>query len=206
MLTKIPTIMTKCGQKIDATITPSIGYTSASYSDLTMKFYDISNKSEAGTIAYFIAKSHSEKSLHIHISSCDAIIQNEGVGTAMMYSFYRWLCFNYPGYEFHISGLMLPDDDPNYLIAFYTKVGFKVNTGKFELVILKEEFNDFYIEVENRISDIYSTFLNKQEDFYIHSSQKKLLAITKYYNEMSVIQFIKRRFMILIHKNKDAHK
>ncbi|MGE7884996.1 GNAT family N-acetyltransferase [Bacillus sp. NPDC094077] len=162
-----------------------------------MKFHDNLNNGSTGTTACHITEYHSEKFLEVKIKSVDSTPIEQGTGTCMIYSFYRWLYFSYPGYEFHFNGLLNTAFKYEYLEAFYTKVGFTVKDGSFHQIVPKEKFTEFCLNVETRISDISSTFITKQTASYkdaINQSHGKLLELNKHFEEMSAITFIKHRY------------
>ncbi|MES9799230.1 GNAT family N-acetyltransferase [Bacillus toyonensis] len=154
-----------------------------------MEFHDLVNNSRVGTASCRIHKEHSEKKIEITITSLDATPIGNGVGTAMVYSIYRWTYFSYPGYELRFNGMISTAFDEEYLIGFYTKVGFIVKNGFFNL---KVEQNDF-----QKLSEMYFTFLSKQNESYnneINTYLSILSHIKKKYNSMSIISFIKLRY------------
>lgn len=87
--------------------------------------------------------------------------------------------------------------DEEYLIGFYTKVGFDVKNGFFNLKVEKNDFHKFCTNTESKISEMYFTFLSKQNDSFnykIDTYLNILSHIEKKYNSMSLISFIKQRY------------
>jgi len=125
------------------------------------------------------------------------LVNNSRVGTAMVYSIYRWAYFSYPGYGLLFNGMISMAFDEEYLIGFYTKVGFNVKNGFFNLKVESNEFHEFCTNTENKISEMYFTFLSKQNERYnneIDTYLGILSDIENKYNSMSLITFIKQRY------------
>lgn len=68
------------------------------------------------------SKDQSENKIEITITSLDANHIGNGVGTAMVYSIYRWAYFSYPGYELLFNGMISMAFDEKYLIGFIQKL------------------------------------------------------------------------------------
>ncbi|BCC09528.1 hypothetical protein BCM0060_p2194 (plasmid) [Bacillus cereus] len=162
-----------------------------------MEFHDLVNNSRVGTASCSIQKDQSENKIEITITSLDANHIGNGVGTAMIYSIYRWTYFSYPGYELLFNGMISMAFDEEYLIGFYTKVGFNVKNGFFNLKIERNDFHKFRTNTENKISEMYFTFLSKQNDkfnYKLDICQNTLSDIETKYNSMSLFSFIKQRY------------
>ncbi|MEE3950103.1 GNAT family N-acetyltransferase [Bacillus wiedmannii] len=197
MLTKLPIIMTKNGQKLKVFFTSIEQYPEEGYLKFDMKFNNLFNNSHAGTTACIITEYHTKKKLDINIKSADAFPIGHGIGTSMLYSFFRWIYFSYPGYEFHFTGVLNTAFDQEYLIAFYKKVGFTVKNGYFYRIVPKEEFTNFCLDVETRISDIYSNFTTIEKanyDYSLDQAHRNLLDLEKRLNEISIMELIKQRY------------
>ncbi len=125
------------------------------------------------------------------------IVNNSRVGTAMVYSICRWTYFSYPGYELLFNGMISRASNQKYLIGFYTKVGFNIKNGFFNLKVEQNDFHKFCTKTENKISEMCFTFLSKQNESYnneIDTYLKILSHIEKKFNSMSLISFIKQRY------------
>lgn len=198
MITQLPSIMTKNGQKLRILFTSIEIYTEEGNIKFDLEFYDFNNNYHAGTIACIINVYHLQNRLKIDLKSIDAFPIGKGIGTSMLYSFFRWIYFSYPGYEFHFNGVLNTAFDQEYLIAFYKKIGFTVTNGRFYRVIQREESTNFCLDIEKRISYIYSDFIEKQKTYYdqsIDQAQKNLLNLEQRLNKMSIIDFIKLRYL-----------
>ncbi|PEF66716.1 hypothetical protein [Bacillus cereus] len=197
MLTTLPIIMTTNGQKLKCSFTSITERCDFDHISFDMEFHDIVNNSRVGTASCRIHKDHSEKKIEITITSLDAKQIGTGVGTAMVYSIYRWAYFSYPGYGLLFNGMISMAFDEEYLIGFYTKVGFNVKNGFFNLKIEQNDFQKFCINTESKISELCFTFLSKQNESYnneIANYLSILSHIEKKYNSMSLISFIKQRY------------
>lgn len=197
MLTTLPIIMTTNGQKLKCSFTSITKRCDFDHISFDMEFHDLVNNSRVGIASCRIHKEHSEKKIEITITSLDANHIGNGVGTAMVYSIYRWAYFSYPGYGLLFNGMISMAFDEEYLIGFYTKVGFNVKNGFFNLKIEQNDFQKFCINTESKISELCFTFLSKQNESYnneIDSYLSILSHIEKKYNSMSLISFIKQRY------------
>ncbi|PEO58367.1 hypothetical protein [Bacillus wiedmannii] len=197
MLTTLPIIMTTNGQKLKCSFTSITERCDFNHISFDMEFHDIVNNSRVGIASCRIHKEHSEKKIEITITSLDANHIGNGVGTAMVYSIYRWAYFSYPGYGLLFNGMISMAFDEEYLIGFYTKVGFNVKNGFFNLKIEQNDFQKFCINTESKISELCFTFLSKQNESYnneIANYLSILSHIEKKYNSMSLISFIKQRY------------
>lgn len=197
MLTTLPIIMTTNGQKLKCSFTSISERCEFQYISFDMQFHDFVNNSKVGTASCRIQKDQSENKIEITITSLDANHIGNGVGTAMVYSIYRWAYFSYPGYGLLFNGMISMAFDEEYLIGFYTKVGFNVKNGFFNLKVENNEFHAFCTNTENKISEMYFTFLSKQNESYnneIDTYLGILSHIEKKYNSMSLITFIKQRY------------
>lgn len=137
------------------------------------------------------------KQIEITITSLDANHIGTGVGTAMIYSIYRWAYFSYSGYELLFNGMISMTFDEEYLIGFYTKVGLNVKNGFFNLKIERNEFHKFCTNTESKISEMYFIFLSKQNESFNYKIDTYLYILShieKKYNSMSLISFIKQRY------------
>lgn len=166
MLTTLPIIMTTNGQKLKCSFTSITERCDFDHISFDMEFHDLVNNSRVGTASCRIHKEHSEKKIEITITSLDATPIGNGVGTAMVYSIYRWTYFSYPGYELRFNGMISTAFDEEYLIGFYTKVGFIVKNGFFNLKVEQNDFQKFCTDTESKISEMYFTFLSKQNESY----------------------------------------
>ncbi|PEO10409.1 hypothetical protein CN562_18440 [Bacillus wiedmannii] len=197
MLTTLPIIMTTNGQKLKCSFTSIRERYEFQYISFDMQFHDLVNNSRVGTASCRIQKDPTEIKIEITITSLDATPIGNGVGTAMVYSIYRWTYFSYPGYELRFNGMISTAFDEKYLIGFYTKVGFIVKNGFFNLKIEQNDFQKFCINTESKISELCFTFLSKQDESYnneIDTYLKILSHIEKKFNSMSLISFIKQRY------------
>ncbi|HDR7378795.1 MULTISPECIES: hypothetical protein [Bacillus] len=197
MLTTLPIIMTTNGQKLKCSFTSITERCDFDHISFDMEFHDLVNNSRVGTASCRIHKEHSEKKIEITITSLDATPIGNGVGTAMVYSIYRWTYFSYPGYELRFNGMISTAFDEEYLIGFYTKVGFIVKNGFFNLKVEQNDFQKFCTDTESKISEMYFTFLSKQNESYnneINTYLSILSHIKKKYNSMSIVSFIKLRY------------
>ncbi|PHA81033.1 hypothetical protein COF79_24405 [Bacillus toyonensis] len=197
MLTTLPIIMTTNGQKLKCSFTSITERCDFDHISFDMEFHDLVNNSRVGIASCRIHKEHSEKKIEITITSLDANHIGNGVGTAMVYSIYRWAYFSYPGYGLLFNGMISMAFDEEYLIGFYTKVGFNVKNGFFNLKIEQNAFQKFCINTESKISELCFTFLSKQNESYnneIDNYLSILSHIEKKYNSMSLISFIKQRY------------
>lgn len=197
MLTTLPIIMTTNGQKLKCSFTSITERCDFDHISFDMEFHDLVNNSRVGIASCRIHKEHSEKKIEITITSLDANHIGNGVGTAMVYSIYRWAYFSYPGYGLLFNGMISMAFDEEYLIGFYTKVGFNVKNGFFNLKIEQNDFQKFCINTESKISELCFTFLSKQNESYnneINNYLNILSHIEKKYNSMSLISFIKQRY------------
>ncbi|MDM5191481.1 GNAT family N-acetyltransferase [Bacillus hominis] len=199
MITIIPIIMTKNGQMLKSSFT-SIKER-LDYISFDLEFRDCLNNSKAGTASCSIEEDHSKKIIRISIKSLDADPIGKGVGTAMTYSIFRWAYFSYPGYELQFRGKMNTFFDEKYLIGFYTKVGFTVKNGYFNLIVQRNDFHIFCTDTESRISNMYFAFMTKQKnhhnnalDDFQNKFQSSLLDIQTQYKTMSLVSFIKQRY------------
>ncbi|HDR8219280.1 TPA: GNAT family N-acetyltransferase, partial [Bacillus cereus] len=143
MLTTLPIIMTTNGQILKCSITSIRERCDFHFISFDMEFHDLVNNSRVGTASCSIQKDQSENKIEITITSLDANHIGNGVGTAMIYSIYRWTYFSYPGYELLFNGMISMAFDEEYLIGFYTKVGFNVKNGFFNLKIERNDFHKF---------------------------------------------------------------
>ncbi|BCC16516.1 MULTISPECIES: GNAT family N-acetyltransferase [Bacillus cereus group] len=197
MLTTLPIIMTTNGQILKCSITSIRERCDFHFISFDMEFHDLVNNSRVGTASCSIQKDQSENKIEITITSLDANHIGNGVGTAMIYSIYRWTYFSYPGYELLFNGMISMAFDEEYLIGFYTKVGFNVKNGFFNLKIERNDFHKFRTNTENKISEMYFTFLSKQNDkfnYKLDICQNTLSDIETKYNSMSLFSFIKQRY------------
>lgn len=197
MLTTLPIIMTTNGQKLKCSFTSITERCDFDHISFDMEFHDLVNNSRVGIASCRIHKEHSEKKIEITITSLDANHIGNGVGTAMVYSIYRWAYFSYPGYGLLFNEMISMAFDEEYLIGFYTKVGFNVKNGFFNLKIEQNDFQKFCINTESKISELCFTFLSKQNESYnneIDNYLSILSHIEKKYNSMSLISFIKQRY------------
>ncbi|MCU5583051.1 GNAT family N-acetyltransferase [Bacillus toyonensis] len=197
MLTTLPIIMTTNGQKLKCSFTSITERCDFYHISFNMEFHDLVNNSRVGIASCRIHKEHSEKKIEITITSLDANHIGNGVGTAMVYSIYRWAYFSYPGYGLLFNGMISMAFDEEYLIGFYTKVGFNVKNGFFNLKIEQNDFQKFCINTESKISELCFTFISKQNESYnneIDNYLSILSHIEKKYNSMSLISFIKQRY------------
>ncbi|HDR8416054.1 TPA: GNAT family N-acetyltransferase, partial [Bacillus cereus] len=193
MLTTLPIIMTTNGQILKCSITSIRERCDFHFISFDMEFHDLVNNSRVGTASCSIQKDQSENKIEITITSLDANHIGNGVGTAMIYSIYRWTYFSYPGYELLFNGMISMAFDEEYLIGFYTKVGFNVKNGFFNLKIERNDFHKFRTNTENKISEMYFTFLSKQNDkfnYKLDICQNTLSDIETKYNSMSLFSFI----------------
>jgi len=189
--------MTTNGQKLKCSFTSITERCDFDHISFDMEFHDLVNNSRVGTASCRIHKEHSEKKIEITITSLDANHIGNGVGTAMVYSIYRWAYFSYPGYGLLFNGMISMAFDEEYLIGFYTKVGFNVKNGFFNLKVEQNDFQKFCTDTESKISEMYFTFLSKQNESYnneINTYLSILSHIKKKYNSMSIISFIKLRY------------
>ncbi|MDF9505053.1 GNAT family N-acetyltransferase [Bacillus cereus] len=197
MLTTLPIIMTTNGQKLKCSFTSITERCDFDHISFDMQFHDLVNNSRVGTASCRIQKDQSENKIEITITSLDANHIGNGVGTAMVYSIYRWTYFSYPGYELRFNGMISTAFDEKYLIGFYTKVGFIVKNGFFNLKVERNEFHKFCTNTEGKITEMCFTFLSKQNESYnkkIDTYLNILSHIEKKYNSMSLISFIKQRY------------
>lgn len=197
MLTTLPIIMTTNGQKLKCSFTSITERCDFDHISFNMEFHDIVNNSRVGTASCRIQKDPTENKIEITITSLDAKQIGTGVGTAMIYSIYRWAYFSYPGYELLFNGMISMAFDEEYLIGFYTKVGFNVKNGFFNLKVEKNEFHKFCTNTESKISEMCFTYLSKQNESYnnkIDTYLNILSHIEKQFNSMSLISFIKQRY------------
>lgn len=199
MVTILPVIMTKNGQKLKSSFTRI--EERLDYITFDIEFRDYLNNSKVGTASCSIVEDHSQKRIQISITSLDADPIEKGVGTAMIYSIFRWSYFSYPGYELHFGGKLNTAFDEEYLIGFYTKVGFTVKNGYFNLIVQRNDFHIFCTDTENRISDMYFAFMTKQKDHYNNvlddfqnDFQSTLSDIQTQFKTMSLVSFIKQRY------------
>lgn len=155
MLTTLPIIMTTNGQKLKCSFTSIRERCNFDHISFDMEFRDLVSNSRAGTASCRIHKVHSENKIEITITSLVATHIGSGVGTAMVYSIYRWAYFSYPGYGLLFNGMISMAFDEEYLIGFYTKVGFNVKNGFFNLKVESNEFHEFCTNTENKISEMY---------------------------------------------------
>ncbi|EJQ73078.1 Uncharacterized protein BC141101_05794 [Bacillus toyonensis] len=188
MITILPIIMTKNGQKLKSVFTYIVER--LDYITFDIEFRDYLNNSKVGTASCSIQEDHSKKGIQISITSLDAEPIDKGVGTAMIYSLFRWAYFSYPGYELHFRGMLNTAFVEEYLIGFYTKVGFTVKNGYFNLIVQRNDFHIFCTDTENRVSDMYFAFMTKQKNHY----QSTLLDIKNQFKTMSLVSFIKQRY------------
>lgn len=189
--------MTTNGQKLKCSFTSIRERCDFDHISFDMEFHDLVNNSRAGTASCRIHKDQSGNKIEITITSLDANHIENGVGTAMIYSIYRWAYFSYPGYELLFNGMISMAFDEEYLIGFYTKVGFNVKIGFFNLKVERNEFHKFCTNTESKISEMYFTFLSKQNESYnnkIDTYLNILSHIEKKFNSMSLISFIKQRY------------
>ncbi|PED57335.1 hypothetical protein CON50_00910 [Bacillus anthracis] len=196
MLTTLPIIMTTNGQKLKCSFNSIRERCEFQYISFDIQFHDLVNNSRVGTASYRIQKDPTENKIEITITSLDAKHIGTGVGTAMIYSIYRWAYFSYPGYELHFNGKISTAFDEEYLIGFYTKVGFNVKNGFFNLKVEQNDFHKFCTKTESKISELCFTFLSKQNESYNNENEidtylSILSHIEKKYNSMS---FIKQRY------------
>ncbi|WP_033681107.1 hypothetical protein [Bacillus cereus] len=197
MMTTLPIIMTTNGQKLKCSFTSIRERCDSDHISFDMEFRDIVNNSRVGTASCRIHKEHSEKKVEITITNLNAPPIGNGVGTAMVYSIYRWTYFSYPGYELLFNGMISRASNQKYLIGFYTKVGFNIKNGFFNLKVEQNDFHKFCTKTENKISEMCFTFLSKQNESYnneIDTYLKILSHIEKKFNSMSLISFIKQRY------------
>ncbi|MGE6541034.1 GNAT family N-acetyltransferase [Bacillus luti] len=197
MLTTLPIIMTTNGQKLKCSFNSIRERCEFQYISFDMQFHDLVNNSRVGTASCRIQKDPSENKIEITITSLDAKHIGTGVGTAMIYSIYRWAYFSYPGYELLFNGMISMAFDEEYLIGFYTKVGFNVKNGFFNLKVERNEFHKFCTNTESKISEMCFTYLSKQNESYnneIDTYLNILSHIEKKFNSMSLVSFIKQRY------------
>ncbi|MGG2065166.1 GNAT family N-acetyltransferase [Bacillus sp. S14(2024)] len=199
MLTTLPIIMTKNGQKLKSSFTRI--EERLDFITFDIEFHEHLNNSKVGTATCCIKEDHSEKTIRIHITSLDAEPIGKGVGTAMVYSIFRWTYFSYPGYELYFRGKLNTAFDEEYLIGFYTKVGFTVKNGYFNLIVQRNDIHIFCTDTENRVSDMYFAFMIKQKDHYNNvldnfqnDFQSTLSDIQTQFKTMSLVSFIKQRY------------
>ncbi|MFF2343900.1 GNAT family N-acetyltransferase [Bacillus mycoides] len=199
MITILPIIMTKNGQKLKSSFTRIEEW--LDFITFDIEFRDDLNNSKVGTASCSIGEDHSKKIIRISITSLDADPIENGVGTAMIYSIFRWAYFSYPGYELHFRGKLNTFFDEEYLIGFYTKVGFTVKNGYFNLIVQRNDFHIFCTDTESRISDIYFAFMTKQKNHYNNvlddfqnDFQSTLSDVQTQFKTMSLISFIKQRY------------
>ncbi|MGE7869326.1 GNAT family N-acetyltransferase [Bacillus paramycoides] len=199
MITILPIIMTKNGQKLKSSFTRI--EERLDYITFDIEFRDYLNNSKIGTASCSIVEDHSQKRIKISITSLDAEPIEKGVGTAMIYSIFRWAYFSYPGYELHFRGMLNTAFDEEYLIGFYTKVGFTVKNGYFNLIVQRNDFHIFCTDTESRISDMYFAFMTKQKNHYNNvlddfqnDFQSTLSDIETQFKTMSLVSFIKQRY------------
>lgn len=199
MLTTLPIIMTKNGQKLESLFTRI--EERLNFITFDIEFHGSLNNSKVGTATCRIEENHSEKTVQISITSLDAEPIKKGVGTAMIYSIFRWIYISYPGYELHFRGKLNTAFDEEYLISFYTKVGFTVKNGYFNLKVQRTDFHIFCINTENSISDMYFAFMTKQKDHYNNilddfqnNFESSLSDIQTQFKTMSLVSFIKKRY------------
>ncbi|MEH7459371.1 GNAT family N-acetyltransferase [Bacillus sp. JJ1127] len=199
MLTTLPIIMTKNGQKLKSSFTRI--EERLNFITFDIEFHDYFNNFKVGTATCRIEENHSEKTTQVSITSLDAEPIEKGVGTAMIYSIFRWTYFSYPGYELHFRGKLNTAFDEEYLIGFYTKVGFTVKNGYFNLIVKRNDFPIFCTDSENRIFDMYFAFMTKQKDHYNNilddfqnNFESTLSNIQTQFKTMSLISFIKQRY------------
>ncbi|WP_242224572.1 GNAT family N-acetyltransferase [Bacillus cereus group sp. BfR-BA-01380] len=198
MLTTLPIIMTKNGQRLESSFTGI--EKRLNFIKFDIEFHD-QNNSDVGTTSCRIEENHSKKAIRIFITSLDAKPSGKGIGTAMIYSIFRWAYMSYPDYELHFRGKLNAFFDEEYLISFYTKVGFTVENGYFNLIVQRNNFHIFYTDTENKIFDMYSTFMVKQKnnyqcilDDYKNDCQSTLSDIQTQFKTMSLVSFIKQRY------------